>query len=80
MALLAHGDCASWLPRLAPGAGRYLARWQVLTRSERAEIMLSGWRDSNSRPPDPQSGALPGCATARGGPNASAPSVGSVTY
>lgn len=25
----------------------------------------SGWRDSNPRPPDPQSGALPGCATSR---------------
>src|SRR5678815_4723943 len=25
----------------------------------------SGRRDSNPRPPDPQSGALPGCATAR---------------
>jgi hypothetical protein len=25
----------------------------------------SGWRDSNSRPPEPHSGALPGCATSR---------------
>src|SRR5690242_1091503 len=25
----------------------------------------SGWPDSNRRPPDPQSGALPGCATSR---------------
>ncbi len=27
--------------------------------------MLSGGRDLNPRPPDPQSGALPNCATAR---------------
>jgi hypothetical protein len=27
---------------------------------------LSGWRDLNSRPLDPQSSALPSCATARG--------------
>jgi hypothetical protein len=26
---------------------------------------VSGWRDSNSRPLDPQSSALPSCATAR---------------
>src|SRR5512139_3365056 len=25
----------------------------------------SGWRDSNPRPPEPHSGALPGCATSR---------------
>ena len=24
----------------------------------------SGWEDSNFRPPDPETGALPGCATA----------------
>src|SRR5215203_7295275 len=29
-------------------------------------IRLSGWRDLNSRPLDPQSSALPSCATARG--------------
>ena len=28
--------------------------------------MWSGWRDSNPRPLDPQSSALPSCATARG--------------
>jgi hypothetical protein len=29
-------------------------------------IYRSGWRDLNSRPLDPQSSALPSCATARG--------------
>ena len=29
-------------------------------------VRWSGRRDLNSRPPDPQSGALPNCATARG--------------
>jgi hypothetical protein len=28
-------------------------------------LLLSGWRDLNSRPLDPQSSALPSCATAR---------------
>jgi hypothetical protein len=28
-------------------------------------ILVSGWRDLNSRPLDPQSSALPSCATAR---------------
>jgi hypothetical protein len=34
--------------------------------------LLSGWPDSNRRPPDPQSGALPSCATARRRPDHSA--------
>jgi hypothetical protein len=28
-------------------------------------VLRSGWRDLNSRPLDPQSSALPSCATAR---------------
>jgi hypothetical protein len=27
---------------------------------------MSGWPDLNRRPPEPHSGALPGCATPRG--------------
>ncbi len=42
-------------------AGRAL--WQNL--AETVERNWSGWRDSNPRPPAPQAGALPGCATAR---------------
>ena len=34
-------------------------------------LFLSGGRDLNSRPPDPQSGALPNCATARWAPDPS---------
>src|SRR3954470_16400615 len=30
---------------------------------------LSGWRDLNPRPPAPKAGALPNCATPRGGPS-----------
>jgi hypothetical protein len=30
------------------------------------QFTQSGWRDLNSRPLDPQSSALPSCATARG--------------
>ncbi len=37
------------------------ARW----RSNCVLIPPSGWRDSNPRPPEPHSGALPSCATAR---------------
>src|SRR5437868_10253655 len=33
----------------------------------------SGRRDLNPRPPEPHSGALPGCATSRTTPNASKP-------
>ncbi|CDX26161.1 hypothetical protein MPLA_1280075 [Mesorhizobium sp. ORS 3359] len=29
------------------------------------DFKWSEWRDSNTRPPDPKSGALPGCATLR---------------
>ena|GEM_PF-6763411 len=30
---------------------------------------MSGWRDSNPRPPAPHAGAIPGYATSRGGTN-----------
>ena len=30
-----------------------------------AKLNLSGWRDSNPRPPRPERGALPDCATPR---------------
>src|SRR3954470_14692936 len=34
---------------------------------------LSGWRDLNPRPPAPKAGALPSCATPRGGPSVGVP-------
>src|SRR5215471_15560175 len=39
----------------------------VTTEPQKTFENWSGWRDSNPRPPDPQSGALPGCATSRNG-------------
>ena len=34
-------------------------------QKKRTEVLLSGRRDSNTRPPVPQTVALPGCATSR---------------
>ena len=45
----------------APG----IRRFDCHRRSLRAGGIWSGRLDSNQRPPDPQSGALPGCATPR---------------
>src|SRR6266850_7450104 len=33
--------------------------------SDRADLIWSGWRDSNSRHPAPKAGTLPGCVTPR---------------
>ncbi|CDX22164.1 hypothetical protein MPL3356_390179 [Mesorhizobium plurifarium] len=45
------------------------ASWRGIDRTDFTLKPLflkwSEWRDSNTRPPDPKSGALPGCATLR---------------
>jgi hypothetical protein len=50
-----------------PGANAMAMRWRggKTLGSASDRFCWSGRRDSNSRPPDPQSGALPNCATAR---------------
>ena len=40
-------------------------RIQKTTRNKFSWFLSSGWRDLNPRPLDPQSSALPSCATAR---------------
>ena len=47
------------------GTSAWVRRIQKTTRSKSSRFFSSGWRDLNPRPLDPQSSALPSCATAR---------------
>lgn len=47
------------------GTSAWVRRIQKTTRSKSSRFFSSGWRDLNPRPLDPQSSALPSCATTR---------------
>ena len=48
-----------------PGAPTAVKRIYKTARNKFSRFLSSGWRDLNPRPLDPQSSALPSCATAR---------------
>jgi hypothetical protein len=76
------GQNSGWSPaglqaKIIPISGRKANHVNKATSARanvasRRRIRRSGWPDSNRRPPDPQSGALPSCATARRRPDHSA--------
>src|SRR3954470_22808407 len=51
------------------GAGASRACRRRVVSESRDDAERSGWRDLNPRPPAPKAGALPSCATPRGGPS-----------
>ena len=60
-----HGANQGQRSPLFSGAPSAVQRIQKTARNKFSRFFQSGWRDLNPRPLDPQSSALPSCATTR---------------